>query len=223
MKARKFLLLLLNSITLLGMLFANYAGSSGKYFKNTVAEISHKHDSLFTPAGYTFSIWAAIFLSIILFAIYQWILFFSGDKNHYIKRTGPWFTLSNIFNAMWIYVWVHDMLGLSVVLIFLLLLSLMLLMFRLRLELEDAPVRTIFLVWWPITIYLGWIMTATIACVAAWLNSFNWHKAFIPENLWTMIMISGAGLLYSVLVVKRNMREAALVGIWSFSGIAIRH
>ncbi|MEO6188725.1 MAG: hypothetical protein ABIO82_01430, partial [Ginsengibacter sp.] len=103
-----------------------------------------------------------------------------------------------------------------------LLLSLIILIFRLRLELDDEPVRTIFFVWWPITFYVGWIMVATIACISAWLVSIGWDAWVISESSWTIIMIIVASLFYILLVLKRNMREALLVGVWAFVAIAIR-
>src|SRR5665213_2649904 len=93
---------------------------------------------------------------------------------------------------------------------------------RLRLELDDEPVRTIFFVWWPITFYLGWIKVATIACVSAWLVSINWLGFNLPPDVWTIIMIAIASVLYLALTFKRNMREASFIGIWAFIAIAVR-
>ena len=68
------LLVILNTITLVIMLFANYAGNTGFYSKVNVADISHKYDTLFAPAGYAFIIWGVLFLMGTGFVIYQWIL-----------------------------------------------------------------------------------------------------------------------------------------------------
>lgn len=37
----------------------------------TMPEISAKYPSLFTPAGFTFSIWGVIYVALLLFVIYQ--------------------------------------------------------------------------------------------------------------------------------------------------------
>ena len=37
----------------------------------TMPEISAKYPSLFTPAGFTFSIWGVIYLGLMIFVIYQ--------------------------------------------------------------------------------------------------------------------------------------------------------
>src|SRR5437870_362386 len=89
-------LVILNTVTLLVMLFGNYASNSGIFSQTSVADISHKYDTLFAPAGYTFAIWGLIFLMCIAFVIYQWVLLKKNDPRQYIKRTGGWFALSNI-------------------------------------------------------------------------------------------------------------------------------
>lgn len=141
---------------------------------------------------------------------------------HSIQRTGLWFTLSNITNAAWVYCWINEQLGWCVILILLLLLSLIILTIKLKLELNDEPVRTIFFVWWPITFYLGWIITATVACIASYLVYTGWTGFGISPDVWTVIMIIIAFLIYLFLNQKRNMREAATVGIWAFIAIAVR-
>ncbi|MEP7128601.1 MAG: hypothetical protein ABI729_07025 [Chitinophagales bacterium] len=222
MKRKSLILVIFNSITLLLMLFVNYGSNAGLFSERSVAEISHKFDTLFAPAGYAFIIWGFIFLMLITFTVYQWILLKKNDPDNYIQRTGMWLTVSNIANGFWVSLWTNELLGWSVVIILILLLSLIILILRLRLELDDEPVRTIFFVWWPITFYVGWIMVATIACISAWLVSVGWKAWGISESSWTIIMIIIASLFYILLVMKRNMREALLVGIWAFVAIAIR-
>lgn len=222
MKNRSRLLVILNTITLLMMLFANYASNTGFFSNENVADISHKYDTLFAPAGYAFTIWGVIFLLAIGFVIYQWVLLKNSDKDKYIQRTGIWFSVGNLANAAWLYCWLNERIGLSVICILVLLLSLIILTGNLRLELDDVPVRVIFFVWWPVTFYLGWIMVATIACIASWLTSIEWERFGVSEGAWTIILILIACLIYLLLVQRRNMREAAAVGAWAFIAIAVR-
>ncbi len=222
MKVKNFALVTANTVTLIVMLFINIASNTGYFSQQTVGDVSHKYDTLFAPAGYAFAIWGLLFLLAICFVIFQWFLFVKNDPKNFISKTGIWFTLSNIFNAAWVYLWLHEMLGWCVVIIFLFLICLIVLTVRLRLELDDEPVRTIFFVWWPITFYLGWIMVATIACVSAWLVSTNWNAFNLPPDVWTIIMIAIASVFYLALTFKRNMREASLVAVWAFIAIAVR-
>lgn len=219
---RKYMLLVfLNSLSFIAMLFINYASNANVFNSATVGDISHKYDTLIAPADYAFIIWSAIFLLCTGFVIYQWVLL-KNDKKQYIQRTGAWFLISNIANALWVYCWIQEWLGWCVILILILLFSLVMLTVKLRLELDDEPVRTIFFVWWPISIYIGWIIAATVACVAAWLVYIDWNGLGISTGMWTVIMIAAALLPYIFLHIRRNMREAASVGIWAFVAIAVR-
>jgi hypothetical protein len=221
MNKRHTLLVLLNTISFIIMLYVNYASNTHVFNEVSVADISHKYDTLFAPAGYAFLIWPVIYLLCTGFIIYQWVLL-KDDRGQYIKRTGIWFTVSNITNALWCYCWVNEWLGWCVVFILLLLVSLLILVIRLRLELDDEPVLTIFLVWWPIVFYCGWIITATVACIASWLVFTGWNGFKISNDVWAVIMIAVALFIYIFLISKRNMREAAIVGIWAFIAIAVR-
>ena len=214
-------LVILNTISFLIVLFISYASQTTLLSNITMPAVAHKYDTLFAPADYAFIIWSVIYVGCASFIIYQWMIL-KNDLHQYIQRTGIWFTLTNLLNALWVYCWIHEWLGCCVLIMLLLLLSLIILTVRLRLELDDEPVRTIFFVWWPVTYYLGWILVATIACIASWLVSINWNGLGIQSNTWAIIMIAVALLIYIFLTQNRNMREAATVGIWAFIAIAVR-
>jgi hypothetical protein len=223
MKSTNKLLVVLNTISLIAMIFVNYGSNAGLFGTISIGEMSRRYENLFTPAGYAFSIWGILFLGVTAFVIYQWLLLKSGDPRNYISRTGPWLLISNLANSFWVVAWVHDQIGLSVLLILLLLISLIVLTYRLRLEMDDEPIRTVFFVWWPIVFYLGWIVAATVACIASWLISLGWRGGPLSEPVWTIVMIIIAALIYLTLISKRNMREAAMVGAWAFIAIAVKH
>lgn len=204
------------------MLFSNFIAGSGMFIHKTVGDVSNRYNTLFAPAGYAFIIWSLIFLLSICFCIYQWHLLKNRDPRNYISRTGYWFALSNVFNVLWLFCWLNEWLGLSVIVILLLLICLCVLTVSLRLAVDDEPVQIILFVWWPITVYLGWIMVATIACVAAWLASLGFEGGFISPEMWTITMIVIATALFLLLLKKRNLREASMVGIWAFIAIAVK-
>ncbi len=221
MKTRNTTLVIVNTVTFILMLFINYASNAGVFMRTTVADVAHKYDTLFAPADYAFIIWAVIFLLCAGFVIYEWRIIKSDAKN-YIQRTGLWFALSNVANAVWVYRWINEQLGWCVILILILLFSLTMLTIKLELELKDEPVRTIFFVWWPIAFYIGWIIAATVACIASYLVSIQWNGFGISLDIWTIIMVMIAFGVYLFLNQKRNMRESATVGIWAFVAIAVR-
>ena len=129
------------------MLAANFVAGSGIFSSTTVGEVSHKYDTLFAPAGYAFIIWSFLFLLTIAFVGYEWVLLKNGDPKGYINRTAYWFALSNVANTVWLYCWINELLGWSVLIILLLLFTLCMLTVRLDAELSDEPVSTIVFVW----------------------------------------------------------------------------
>lgn len=214
------LLLFLNTLTLLATLVVNYLYGSGRLNTKSVGEVSDQYPTLITPAGYAFSIWGLIYLLLIGFVGYQWYAYFNGRNEDSLNPAGGWFSLANIFNALWVFAWVHEALGLSVLIMLLLLFSLLRLVMRLRLEIWDAPLRIILFVWWPICIYTGWIVVATVTNIAVYLKSLGWTGAVLPPEIWAIIVIVLATLIYLFLTYTRNMREAALVGVWGLIAIA---
>jgi hypothetical protein len=219
---KQVILLLFNTVLLAFTLLMNGLAGSGVFNGKSVGDVSAQYDTLFAPAGYAFSIWGVIYLMLILFVGYQWFAWLKRKEDTELKQTGIWFGVSSIANGLWIVAWLNESLGISVLLILILLGSLILLTARLRLEIWDAPGRIIAFVWWPIVIYLGWIVVATVANIAAFLVSINFNAGFISASVWTIILITVAGFIYLFLVLYRNMREAALVGIWAFIAIAVR-
>ncbi|MFO7864477.1 MAG: hypothetical protein R6U85_10785 [Salinivirgaceae bacterium] len=160
---------------------------------------------------------------LILFVGYQWVAWFRFKNDYELKQISLWFILGNLANGLWIVAWLNEYFALSVILIFTILLSLIMLTFRLKLEIWDAPLRTIFFTWWPLVIYLGWIVVASVANVAVWLVSIQWDGGMFSSVHWTLIMIGVATVIYLLLIKTRNMREAALVGVWAFVAIAVKH
>jgi hypothetical protein len=218
----KLLLVTLNTITLAAVLIVNYMASAGKINNTTVGEISRRYETLFTPAGYAFSIWGIIYLALIAFVLFTWYALVKKNYDDIIIKCGWFFIISNLANISWIYLWVSDNIGGSVIAILIILISLIILMFRLQLEVTDPPVRIIMFVWWPFAIYLGWIISASVANISAYFISIGWSGEPLSPQLWSITMITAAAAIYLFLIINRNLREAAAVGIWAFIAIAVK-
>lgn len=216
-------LAIINTLIIAATITFNSIASARGINGNTVGEISDKYDTLFTPAGYAFSIWGIIYLALIAFALFQLRRAFSKDKeSDFILQTGPWMTIANIANILWLYAWLYEYTGLSLVLMLIILVSLLIVVIRLNMERWDAPFPIIAFVWWPVCIYSGWIAVATIANVSSLLVSIEWQALLRPEG-WTTLMIIVAVLLNLVMILLRNMREFAAVGVWALIAISVRH
>ncbi len=217
-------LAILNLLSVVFVIAVNYVSQALRLNDTTIGEISKEYDNLFTPAGYAFAIWGVIFLGLFAYAIFQvQRAFFSKKESPFIEQTGYWLVLANVLNATWVLAFVYDYTGLSVLIMLGILFSLIKIILNTNMERWDAPIEVIALVWWPICLYSGWIAVATIANVSAYLTKISWDGFGVGDQEWTIIMITIATLLNIVMVWKRNMREFAIVGVWSLVAIFVRH
>lgn len=211
-----------NGLALGCTIFINYLSNTGLMNNTTIGEVSDDYSSLFTPAGYTFSIWGLIYLLLLGFAIYQGRGLFVKVKNDdFVLKTGWWFVLSCIFNSLWVFAWIYEYTGLSCVFIFLLLASLLKIVINNRMELDDEPFPTIVFLWWPFVIYSGWVTVASIANVSTYLVKIGWNGFGFSDVTWTIILITIAIIINQYMLWQRNMREYAVVGAWTLIGIGM--
>jgi hypothetical protein len=214
---------ILNLIVLAFIIFWNYWVNAKGINGNTVSSLSAAYINLFTPAGYAFSIWGIIFLSLFAQAIFFIIRAFNAEKDSdFLSQIGPYLILANIGNGLWLYMWLMEYTGLSVIAMFGILTSLVITILNTNMERWNAPRPIIFWVWWPIAIYSGWIAVATIANISAYLAKIGWTGG-ISELTWVIVMIIVAVLLNLFMIITRNLREFACVGVWALVAISVRH
>ncbi len=219
---KKKTLVILNTITLVAVLFINYLAASGAINNQTVGEISSRYETLFTPAGYAFSIWGIIYFGLILFTGFQWSALIRKNDLGIIDKTGFYFIVTNLANTGWLFLWLFEYPGLSVIAMIILFLTLIKIIKQFDMEIWDAPVRIIFFVWWPFAIYFGWIITALTANIAAYFTYIGWKGSPLNPEIWTIILIVLAAVIYIILIFKRNLRESAAVGVWALIAIAVK-
>ncbi len=217
----KRLLQVANGMAFISVVFINYLSNTGMLNNTTIGAVSDSYKSLFTPAGYTFVIWGVIYLMLFGFVIYQGRSLWSKKvkNDDFVLKIGWWFIASCVFNSAWVFAWIYEYTGLSCILIFLLLFSLLKIILNNRMELDDEPFPIIVFLWWPFVIYSGWVTVASIANVSTYLIKIEWGGFGISEVIWTIILIVIAIIINSLAILKRNMREFALVGAWALIGI----
>ncbi len=212
-----------NLLVIIALIAWNYIANTMGINGNTVGSLSDEYSNLFTPAGYAFSIWGLIFLGLLAHGIFQVKrVFFDRKDDEFVSQIGPWLIIANVANGLWVWVWLQEYTGLSVLIMLVILVSLIAIIGRLNMERWDAPLPIIAWVWWPIDLYSGWIAVATIANIAAYLAKLEWQALF-SEVTWVVIMIAVATLVNLLMIYFRNMREFALVGVWALVAIAVRH
>lgn len=214
-----------NILAFLITLVFNYLSNTGIFNGNTMGSVSADYQNLFTPAGYAFSIWGLIYIGLTGFVIYQARSLFRKNNNkepdNFVLLIGWWFVISCLANSLWVLAWLYGYTGLSVVIMILLLFSLLKIVINTRMELDEVSLKTLLLVWWPFSIYSGWVSVALIANTAAWLTKIGWDGFGLSDVAWTIIMICVAGAINIYITWKRNMREFTLAGIWALIAIAV--
>ncbi len=200
---------------------ANFFPLNGK----TTGEVSQQYTNLFTPPPFTFLIWGLIYLMLAGFVLFQFGAFRGNDSTYredLIQEIGPYFAISSIANAAWIFAWHYGMIGVSVVLILILLYSLSVIVFEIS-KYDLLPMREKILVKYPFSVYFGWVTVAVIANIAAFLVSIGWEGFGWPQQVWTVILLV-IGLVITAFVTLKNRDIAyGLVVIWAYSGILYRH
>ena len=193
------------------MVYLNYLANSLPINGKTTGQLSDAYPNLFVPAGITFSIWGIIYL---LLAAYCIVQFLPASKEVAIK-IGWWFSLSCVFNGLWIVAWHYQKLPLSL----LIMIGLLVTLIMINLQLRDLPLGLLKAAF---GIYLGWICIATIANVTALLVDAGWGGMGIPQHVWTIILIATGTLIVSITILRINNPFIGLSVAWAFTGIIIK-
>lgn len=193
----------------------------------TIGEVSDKYPTLFTPAGITFSIWGLIYILLIIFCIYHLVKAFNSDASHEanidLRKIGYLFIVNSLATGAWTIAWVHEMLLVSVLLILVQLFTLIAI--HNRLDIYD-PTRSATSRWvtqFPLSIYFGWIIIATVANISATLVGYNWTGFGLTPEFWAILMILVASLITIILVIFKRNAFVGLVTMWAFYGIVLKH
>lgn len=211
------LLIAINIITFIIMIILNSLAGAGAINGTSVGDVSDMYSNIISPAGYAFSIWGLIYLELILFIGFQFYDLIYNDSK-YIKKIGWWFALTNIANSAWILIWVNNMIGLAAIVILILLYGLTQLVYKLDLEIWDAPLKDMFFIWWPIVVYFGWVLIASVQNITLFFSTME-ISFFEGNSILAIVLLGLVTLIYLLLIKTRNLREASLVAVWAFVAI----
>lgn len=205
-----------NVVMLLAMVVVNFLANYLPIGYGNTSAISAQYKSLFTPAGYTFSIWGVIYVFMLLFVIWQWV-----DPVHLaVDEIGALFAVSCALNIAWIFVWHYRIIGASVIFIIGLLGSLV--WIRRKLLAGRCSGFMCEAVKVGFDIYFGWVVAASIANISVFLVSISWNGFGMSEVFWTCVMLI-AGTVIGLLpafIEKRYVPTLAVM--WAYAGILVK-
>ena len=200
-----------NVVAFLLVIVMNVLSNALPINNQTMPIISAKYPSLFTPAGFTFSIWGIIYLALLVFIVYQALP--SQRQNQSIAGISRLFQINCIANAVWIVVWHYDLLAVSV-LVMSVILTTLILMYR-KLIGDRLILRL------PFSLYTAWISLATIANISALQINMGWDDIGMSAVQWTLVKLALAGAIGATVILKVRDIPFILVVAWAAYGISV--
>jgi translocator protein len=186
----------------------------------TMPEISAKYPSLFTPAGFTFSIWGVIYLALLIFVVWQALP--AQRSSAKLAGISKYFQINCLMNAIWIVAWHFDLLPLSLVVMLVILATLILIYRELISSIDTAPFVEHIVLYLPFSLYTGWITLATIANASVLQNANGWDNVWLTAVQWTLLKLAVAGAIGATMVLRRRDIPFALVVAWAAYGISVK-
>ena len=197
----------------IGMIAMNILANSIPFFGRTTGEISAKYPTLFTPSGFTFSIWGIIYVLLAVLVVNLVLMpsdEFAKLSLVFLVSVFVAFTL----NGLWLVFWHADRQFLATIIIVGYLIALII-------ASQTAPDGQV-LTRIAIDTNLAWISVATIANVTILLYASNLNLYFSETFYFIAILIVGVILVAFVLMTQGRI-VFALVFLWAYFGIFMRY
>jgi len=224
MKDKKYTLLyIVNALAYAAMVTVNALANILPINHIGTGAVSDSYPNLFAPAGITFSIWGVIYLLLLLFVLYSFGAFKgkSGCSTDAVNRIKMCFALSSIANTAWIFAWHYQKIGISLILMLVIFAALTLAYVRINSKALTKKERAFVRV--PFSVYYGWITIAFIANITTYLVSIGWKGFSISQPIWMIAVVIVGLLIAGAVIIKHRDISYALVVIWAYTGILIKH
>ncbi|OWZ83004.1 tryptophan-rich sensory protein [Natranaerobius trueperi] len=212
----------INIGSLIVVLVINYLSNTIPFNNLTQEDISDLFPVLITPEGYVFSIWGLIYLLLIGFVIYQALPKYREQP--FVRAVGILFALTSLFNVIWLIVWHHLQILLSLIILVFLLITLILIYQKISKTESKATILDKVFVKLPFSLYLGWITVAILANFNILLNDIEiLGTSGFGAILFTILMIVLGGVVALYVFYLKQDYAFALVYVWAYIGIGVRH
>ncbi|WP_126546876.1 hypothetical protein [Hymenobacter amundsenii] len=200
-----------------GNIALNYVSQAFPFNGQTNAVVSGKYPTPVTPAGYAFSIWGLIFLSLLAYAVWQLLL--AQRRNPLPDMLARPLVLVNVLTGFWLVIFAYELLALSALVMVGILAGLAVAYGRLRRQTRREPATVPVWVNLPFGLYLGWISVALVVNATVALGQLWQPGAVTGIQLGVALMGVVAGLALGITGKFRELAYPAavawgLVGIW---------
>lgn len=210
------LISLVSLVVLAGTLVVNSLAATGQINGIATGEVSGLYPTLFTPAGFTFSIWSVIYALNMTYAIAN--VFYAFKKPElFQKPLVCWFTGLCLINIAWIFAWHYDQIPLSAFLMSALLTALIAAFVAAHKKKNKGFASSLTRI--NFGVYLGWITVATLANFSVLFfskGSAGWSHS---DLVWTCSAIGLAAVLAIFVMLKLKSPAYGLVIAWALYGI----
>lgn len=203
------------SLSLIAVIVVNIMANILPLNGKKTVEIMNSLPVLFIPASYVFFIWIFIYAFLTV-----WIYGFYHNRQKQTKGTllngrTLLFITSSILNIAWFFLWHFRFFDFALLAVIALLGVLIALYFTYPKN-ENKLFGRI-----PISLYLGWIITAFIANVDYVLTLHEWSGWGISTSLWTVIILTLVTAIALHFMYHYGDVFLNLVFMWVFVGIAV--
>lgn len=196
-------------------IFFNFLAATGRLNGVPTDAVSNAYPTVITPAGYTFSIWAAIYTGIIGFSIYQLL----PSKAATFRPIRTLYVASCVLNCAWLWFWHQYQIAacLAVIVLFLAVLFWINIKSKRPESIGDAIFgKGVF------GLYCGWVTAATLVNFVILLVSSGVQMSQTAWNVLGASLIALAGVLAAVVRFKLKNYLYPLAIAWAATGIAVK-
>ncbi|AOE50939.1 tryptophan-rich sensory protein [Kangiella sediminilitoris] len=216
-----------NLLLVAAVIFISYYSSIVGINGQTQATVSAAYSSAFTPAGYAFTIWGAIFVMLIIVAIKDIRAVFTEETTMTLNFNAG-LSVAMVLTIAWVFVWSYILIGWSLVVMAAIFASLVWSV----LSQSERPVSASI----TLSLFLGWISVALVANEAAWLVSLdlvsdNKESAFLHDPSFSVMQSALALVIFALVLsfnpIRRSLEPAVfvypLVGVWAYMSILVKN
>lgn len=184
----------------------------------TIQKVSDDNPTKLTPERFTFGIWGVIYGFFLLFTIYTLV-----HLDVLVRQLTIWVILLAVFNIAWVFTFLYEYFYLSFITCLLQIASLVGIYHIYAIKYTNSmTVVTAFVYYAPFSIYLAWVIFATVANASIVI----FRKSTDKNEAGQTGAIILAALLYSAIasamLIFRNDFAFGLVALWALVGLLIK-